>query len=93
MPQVGTGLRCHICNPHRSTNPVLQKRDILVDAHGFEISIGSLISVFQSRCGRQINVVGFNVDLWCLPILDSISSIYDIATEGNNVPKGKGVSP
>ncbi|MDD5472925.1 MAG: hypothetical protein PHU34_02130 [Candidatus Methanoperedens sp.] len=38
------------------TDSVLKKRSIGVDAHGFEISIDSLISVFQFGADIQIEV-------------------------------------
>jgi len=44
----------------------------MVDAHGFDISIGSLISVFQSRRWYTNQSGRINVDIWRLPILDNV---------------------
>ncbi len=60
------------CLEYEVNDPGLENpKGIGLDAHGFEISIGSLTLVFKSRRSIQINAVGFNVDLWCLPILDN----------------------
>ena len=59
------GLRCEKRGWHlksqtgRIGNPGHQK-----DAHGFDGFIGSLSSVFNPGTGIQINVAGFNVDIW-----------------------------
>jgi hypothetical protein len=49
-----------------------------VDTHGLDISIGSLISVFNQGAGIQIKVVGFNADLWRLSILDNVSRVCEV---------------
>lgn len=56
----------------KSTTSDSESAGIGMDAHGFEISIGSLISVFQSR---QIKILGFNVGFWRLTILETCASI------------------
>ncbi len=46
------------------------------DAHRFDIYFGSLISVFSPGAGI-LNAVGFNVDIWRLPILDDVLQLAD----------------
>jgi len=49
-----------------------------VDDHSFDISIGSLISVFNLCACIQIKVVEFNVDLWRLSIFDNVCGTDEV---------------
>ncbi len=59
-----------------------------MDAHGFDISIGSLISVFQFRRRYTNQSIGFNIDLWRLPILDNGLSVSEVPIEGRDLSEG-----
>lgn len=68
-------------NTHRPqvTNLELKAPRHQEDAHGFDISFGSPISVIQSRRAYiQIKAVGFNFDLLRLPILDNVPRIVEV---------------
>jgi hypothetical protein len=60
-------------------DPVFKKRGISTDAHWFDISIGSLISILNPGECIQIKVAVFSVDLLHLLILDIVHWVAEIS--------------